>query len=209
MHLGKKTVAIGGYDSSKDGKARATMFQSLPELNSRCSHVVLRAERRNSAFAGASLEQVWSTRTVKARNEVATSCASVSEHVTSNSNALTTNETVGYRFLIPEFVTKPGEDLWIVGSLPELGGWELDGGMKMTWGEGHKWLLELRLPRMPFEFKVVVVDESGGFQRWEQAANRAVNVGQNSDSLPVDILVQLWFDVRQKDKPWTFTERGC
>lgn len=44
--------------------------------------------------------------------------------------------------------------LQIVGSLPELGGWDAVVAPQMTWLEGHRWKLDTVLPKQPFQFKV-------------------------------------------------------
>ncbi len=121
-----------------------------------------------------------------------------------------------YRFTVPQFVTVVGENLrWegglgfeksgakenlcdapfcrVVGSLQQLGGWTVEGAPLMAWHEGHKWVLETRLPKTDFEFKARVVQASllsmcacttafvcglqvivvsSGHVRWEQEVNR-------------------------------------
>lgn len=54
----------------------------------------------------------------------------------------------------------------------------------MQWQEGHKWVLETRLPRTAFEYKVIVT--SGSDVRWEQGINRVVQA--STDSILVLIL---------------------
>lgn len=81
-----------------------------------------------------------------------------------------------------------GENLRVVGSLPELvstlfpvfpalaymlchgityvpgappalqGNWDVSKAPQMQWHEGHKWVLEIRLPKTTFEFKVRAPD---------------------------------------------------
>ena len=42
----------------------------------------------------------------------------------------------------------------VVGSLPELGSWDAQKAPSMQWCAGHRWKLEVTLPKTPFEFKV-------------------------------------------------------
>lgn len=35
--------------------------------------------------------------------------------------------------------TQPGQDVWVVGSIPALGSWDLDGALALAWTEGHVW----------------------------------------------------------------------
>jgi hypothetical protein len=64
----------------------------------------------------------------------------------------------------------------VIGSVPELGSWHVEAAPRMQWQEGHKWVLETRLPRTAFEYKVIVT--SGNEVRWEQGVNRVVQVKQ-------------------------------
>eukprot|EP00798_Chlamydomonas_sp_ICE-L_P025455 gene25455-11113_t len=90
-----------------------------------------------------------------------------------------------------EFVTSFGQELVVVGSIPELGSWEVVKAPKMLWEEGHRWVLEAVLPKQTFEFKVVVTD-GGHNERWEQASNRVIEVAEEQDLLmPADIFVQV------------------
>ena len=59
-----------------------------------------------------------------------------------------------YRFVVPQYVTSFGQSLKVVGSLPELGGWDAAKAPAMFWKDGHVWALELLLPPATFEFKV-------------------------------------------------------
>eukprot|EP00798_Chlamydomonas_sp_ICE-L_P002920 gene2920-33948_t len=86
-----------------------------------------------------------------------------------------------------EYVTHPGQELKLVGSLPELGGWNVENAPSMTWQEGHRWMTEITLPPTSFDFKVVVME--GDHVKWEQEGNRIVQVGE-TEGLPLDIFVQ-------------------
>ena len=61
---------------------------------------------------------------------------------------------VRYLFIVPEYVTDFGQQLKVVGSFPELGGWDARTAPSMSWCEGHRWQLDVMLPSQPFEFKV-------------------------------------------------------
>ncbi|KAG1675684.1 hypothetical protein FOA52_002393 [Chlamydomonas sp. UWO 241] len=84
-------------------------------------------------------------------------------------------EQMRYQFTVPHYVSAYGEELKVVGSLPELGGWDAAQAPQMTWREGHLWRLDIVLPKQPFEFKVTMV--SGETVRWEEGDNRVIEAG--------------------------------
>eukprot|EP00798_Chlamydomonas_sp_ICE-L_P031102 gene31102-6232_t len=59
-----------------------------------------------------------------------------------------TNEEVHSmcHFVVPHFITYPGQHLLLVGSLPQLGSWNPNKGLMMTWQPGHMWVGEVELP---------------------------------------------------------------
>lgn len=51
------------------------------------------------------------------------------------------------------------QEVLLVGSLPQLGGWGLEGAVRLTWGEGHAWTATVELPAgAELEYKFVVTD---------------------------------------------------
>ena len=71
------------------------------------------------------------------------------------------------RFTIPQFATKMGSGLAVVGSLPFLGDWKASGALPLTWSEGHRWSGDMELPQGwtgTIEFKVggVIMAELSG-----------------------------------------------
>jgi hypothetical protein len=83
--------------------------------------------------------------------------------------------TVRYRFVCPEFRTNLGQQLAIVGSAPELGGWSHTRALRMTWSSGHRWAAEADIAQRPSsrpaEYKLVLLDGDGACT-WEPTANR-------------------------------------
>ncbi len=132
--------------------------------------------------------------------------------------------TVRYLFVVPEYRTEFGQSLkvrplgsgevrmrcqkgrshhappalgtQVVGSCQELGGWDATKAPSLKWYDGHRWQLDIMLPRMSFEFKVgiseaffdcdlilssslsttQIIMTHGSFTRWEQGTNRVVQV---------------------------------
>jgi hypothetical protein len=39
-----------------------------------------------------------------------------------------------------------GQQLWVVSSSPELGGWKLERAVELTWSAGDGWTAEIMLP---------------------------------------------------------------
>lgn len=47
-----------------------------------------------------------------------------------------------------KFDTNPGENIYVVGSIPDLGNWNLNKAPRMKWNPGNLWTLELRLKQV-------------------------------------------------------------
>ena len=83
------------------------------------------------------------------------------------------DSTLLFRVQAPQ-LTK-GQQLALVGSLPQLGGWVPERALRMNRGGMHEWCLALSATglQFPFEYKYVVVDEnSGELVTWEEGENR-------------------------------------
>jgi hypothetical protein len=64
---------------------------------------------------------------------------------------------VTVRFVVPEFVSTTGQQLVLVGSVPQLGSWDAQQGARMTWSPGHRWVADVQLTpgwHGALEFKV-------------------------------------------------------
>ena len=75
-----------------------------------------------------------------------------------------------------------GETLIVVGNIIELGGWNAESGLEMTWSPGDNWtaFVEVAPDQAIFtgerdtnsiEFKLVTVDESSGWLAWPDGSN--------------------------------------
>jgi hypothetical protein len=53
---------------------------------------------------------------------------------------------VHVRFSVPKFCTF-GRELYVVGNIDELGAWQVDASLKLTWNEGHLWTGETFVSR--------------------------------------------------------------
>ena len=75
----------------------------------------------------------------------AAATASAGEGTSSTGTAELATKT-RVRFYVPEFVTSFGQELAIVGSVPELGKWKTERAVRMQWAPGHSWHAEVLLP---------------------------------------------------------------
>lgn len=80
------------------------------------------------------------------------------------------------------YYTQYGQQLRVVGSLPELGEWDAAKAQPMLWNQGGNWAFELITKKLePFDYKYLVTDDKGNVVRWEGGLNRkfrfAVNEG--------------------------------
>lgn len=69
------------------------------------------------------------------------------------------------------YVTKPGEDLFIIGSDERLGNWDQNQGVAMTWTEGNVWKCEMDLPAGGVFFYKYLVKLPGNGFKWQDGAN--------------------------------------
>ncbi|KAI7841621.1 hypothetical protein COHA_004791 [Chlorella ohadii] len=71
-----------------------------------------------------------------------------------------------------------GQSLKLVGSHPALGAWKEDMGLRMTWGDGHKWTTTVSLPAgTALEFKAVkIIEGPDARSEWEDGANHVLLV---------------------------------
>lgn len=72
-----------------------------------------------------------------------------------------------------KYQTKPGQNIYILGSIPELGAWKLN-KFKLKWSEGHVWKASLNLSKDIefFRYKFVCLSDDGKFKRWEEGPDR-------------------------------------
>lgn len=83
------------------------------------------------------------------------------------------DRTLLFRVHAPQLVR--GQQLALLGSLPQLGEWMPERAMRMTRGGTHEWCLSLSATglQFPFEYKYVVVNEDNGeLLAWEGGENR-------------------------------------
>ncbi|KAL6765593.1 hypothetical protein V8C86DRAFT_3082669 [Haematococcus lacustris] len=76
---------------------------------------------------------------------------------------------------VPEFRTRPGQSLLLVGSLPVLGQWNPAAGLPLSWRAGNAWQGSLLMdPGDELEAKVVLSESSGSYV-WEPGPNRRIS----------------------------------
>lgn len=115
----------------------------------------LRAQITNSVYLDNAFLQHHACTSQVTKATSAEDVSLVTRHSASLAAPGTHAGTTLFRFVVPEYVTRFGEHLKIVGNIPELGEWSLPFAPTMEWQEGHKWTLELRIPSdIDFEFKV-------------------------------------------------------
>ena len=81
-------------------------------------------------------------------------------------------------FLSVHYQTNPGEDIYIVGSIPELGEWK-ERKCKMTWTDGHTWILDEPIittaPFFRYKYVCARKDNKNEF-RWETGVDRIADL---------------------------------
>jgi hypothetical protein len=70
-----------------------------------------------------------------------------------------------------KYSTQPGENIYIVGDIKELGNWK-EHKLKLKWTDGHIWKAKLSLPSEVENFCFKFVCASDKHVRWEEGPNR-------------------------------------
>eukprot|EP01056_Protomagalhaensia_sp_Gyna25_P003126 Protomagalhaensia_sp_Gyna_25__3125@NODE_2860_length_853_cov_41_343980_g2389_i0_p1_GENE_NODE_2860_length_853_cov_41_343980_g2389_i0NODE_2860_length_853_cov_41_343980_g2389_i0_p1_ORF_typecomplete_len180_score29_48CBM_20/PF00686_19/9_3e23PIGL/PF02585_17/0_23_NODE_2860_length_853_cov_41_343980_g2389_i0231770 len=82
-------------------------------------------------------------------------------------------------FLV-NFATYFGQELYIIGSTPELGEWSPDKAAKMIWSEGNNWRCDIAFTQQPrgdhiVQYKYLVKDDRGN-TNWEWGLNHELDL---------------------------------
>lgn len=70
--------------------------------------------------------------------------------------------------------TRPGEDLGVIGSINELGMWDQNRALKLSWNDGNIWKMKINFNfsiNSMFEFKYIFIS-NGRVKQWEDGNNR-------------------------------------
>ena len=68
-----------------------------------------------------------------------------------------------------------GEEIGILGSLPNLGNWNQNGIFHLNWNNGNVWTGDINIENLSdFEFKFVI-SSNGNVKKWENGDNNKVN----------------------------------
>jgi hypothetical protein len=101
------------------------------------------------------------------------------EHLHSRTNA---------RFRV-HYNTIFGQELYVVGDVPELGAWNPRFGVRMTWMGGGNWeavvSLNNRIGNREAQYKYVVV-QPGNPDKWEGGGNRTIRLGASGATTDYD-----------------------
>lgn len=108
------------------------------------------------------------TRSITVQKGGSTSNAFIFEQLTDNQNQI---------IFHVEAYTSPGQQVYVVGSLPELGNWDpaqaIDAFHNPNPTEWWKWFLPVSVPKnTTFEFKYIMKDSAGNVV-WESGSNRS------------------------------------
>ena len=94
--------------------------------------------------------------------------------------ALTLNQIKKIKSII-QYNTNFGEEVAILGSIPLLGFWKLEGKFKLKWNEGNIWTGEIDMNKdnmKYFEFKIVII-EKNNIKLWENGNNTVAIINFN------------------------------
>ncbi|MCB9638111.1 MAG: carbohydrate-binding protein [Myxococcales bacterium] len=81
--------------------------------------------------------------------------------------------------------TRPGDQVYLVGNIPELGSWDMDKALRFNADDWPDWKLDVDIPAgTHFEYKFVVKNPWSG-RIWEAGANREHTADPNQETDPL------------------------
>ena len=94
-----------------------------------------------------------------------------------NSNSSIQNNRLKSIAFSVDFNSIPGENVWVVGSIPEFGNWGLNGALSLDWNRGGIWKGVRKIERdiNYFEFKFVI-EKWGKIKQWQEGGNNRINL---------------------------------
>ena len=97
--------------------------------------------------------------------------------------------------------TKPGEDLGVIGSMQELGNWDQNRALRLSWNDGNIWKASINYNferEKEFEFKFIFI-ENGRVKRWEDGNNRKLGFNQLKDIIEPNIKEEFFVEFKNID----------
>jgi len=76
-----------------------------------------------------------------------------------------------------------GQSLYLAGSDPAMGAWNLNNAVLMNWQPNDFWVADVALSRLiPAEYKYVVLTDFGAVVRWEEGPNHVISMPHYDNS---------------------------
>jgi len=100
-----------------------------------------------------------------------------------------------------KYNTQPGEDLGVIGSIPELGSWDQNRALRMNWNDGNIWKATINYDfgrEKEFEFKFIFI-ENGRVKKWEDGNNRKLGFSQLKDIIEPNIKEEYFVEFKNID----------
>ena len=88
-----------------------------------------------------------------------------------------------------KYNTRPGEDLGVIGSINELGMWDQNRALRLSWNDGNIWKTKINYNlgrNNAFEFKFIFIS-NGRVKQWEDGNNRKLVYEQLKDIIEPNI----------------------
>lgn len=109
----------------------------------------------------------------------------------------TAHEQYTVSFTVPECRVDYGDQVFVVGNIPELGNWNAEGGFPLQWTDGDTWEGRLSLSNLhahqQIEYKLVKYTARNGSFVWEDGENRKLVIRSSTAPSPtVYSIVCLW-----------------
>ncbi len=97
--------------------------------------------------------------------------------------------------------THPGEDLGVIGAIPELGNWDQNRALRMSWNNGNVWKASINYNferEKEFEFKFIFI-QNGRVKKWEDGNNRKLGFSQLKDIIEPNIKEEYFVEFKNID----------
>ena len=97
--------------------------------------------------------------------------------------------------------TQPGEDLGVIGAIPELGNWDQNRALRMSWNNGNVWKASINYNferEKEFEFKFIFI-QNGRVKKWEDGNNRKLGFSQLKDIIEPNIKEEYFVEFKNID----------
>lgn len=79
--------------------------------------------------------------------------------------------------------TQFGENLFVIGSIPQLGEWDVARALPLQYMQESQWRIAIKVSPCSFEYKYLIQDQFSESMVWESSSNRAKTVSHHTNNM--------------------------